>query len=115
MDHLKPTREAISGHMKLMLLENLGRENAVKRDALLARLKAIDARISDRDMRKAIEKYLPETCMCARGYFFPKTDKEINRTVDYIEAKIRGLAQRRRAILETYPSMGAGRQMRLGI
>jgi len=115
MDDLKPTLEKIAESIKFILLDRLGREKAIKRPALLATLREIDHRISDRDMRKAIEKFLPETCMCSGGYFFPQTDREVNKTVDYIEAKIRGLAVRRRAILESYPGLGTGRQMRLGL
>ncbi len=112
---MKPTPEQIADHVKFILLEHLGRDNAIHHRALLAKLTTINPLISDRAMRKAIEKLLPEVCMCSRGNFLPKTDAEINRTVDYIEAKIRGLAVRRRAIIESYPRMGAGRQMRLGI
>lgn len=115
MDDSKPTLEKIAEHIKFILLGHFGKDSAIKRPALLAALKSIDNRIKDRDMRKSIELYHPEVCMCSKGYFLPQTDREVNKTLDYLEAKIRGLSTRRRAILESYPALGSGRQLRLGL
>jgi hypothetical protein len=85
---------------------HVGRDRAIKRKALLDQLRFADPLISDRTMRRAIEYYAPHVCACREGYFLPKTDAEVTKSVRYIDRKIHGLFERRRAILGSTPKIG---------
>jgi hypothetical protein len=96
----------------MMLGQRLGEANAIKGRDLKRMLADGGIRIGDRRMRKIIETECPEVCFSGKGYFLPADHVEARQTVDRIEHYIRGLAMRRRAILNKYPD---GRQMELGL
>ena len=96
-----------------ILAEHRGREHAIKRPVLLAILRKIDPLLIDRKMRELIEENYPQTCSCPEGgYFLAKDSKEAKIIADYFEAYIRGLARRRRAIINSNPEAG---QLSLGL
>lgn len=105
----------IAAHVLAHLqLYHVGRENAEKREVLLAQMREemSDPLLTDRQMRKSIERCCPQVCACDKGYFLPMTDAEVGRAVTYIDRKIHGLYARRRAILEAHPKVGP-RQLEL--
>lgn len=105
--------------MALMIKELLtalpGRANAIKGDALLVliRERAQDYTISNRAMRRAIEKHLPKVCSCATGYYWPATIGEREAAIAYEIKKIRGLRRRIESIAEGFPQLEAYVQMEL--
>jgi hypothetical protein len=103
---------SIANLIMKILQAHIGREYAIKRPDLLAELRKSDDFISDRQMRKSIEKVIPWVCSCAGGYFLPMTDAEVGKAVRYLDKKIYGLYDRRRAILKAHPKVGP-RQLEL--
>lgn len=95
-----------------LLGQRLGEQNAIKGRDIKRMLADGGIRIGERAMRKVIETECPEVCFSGKGYFIAADRVEARQTVDRIEHYIRGLAMRRRAILDKYPD---GRQLELGI
>ena len=89
-----------------VLQSHIGRKNAIKRDRLLAELQKVEPLLSDRRMRRAIEKKAPYVCMSKDGYFLAATEAELIKSVRYIDRKIHGLYVRRRAILKANLKVG---------
>jgi hypothetical protein len=100
--------EVASHILAVLQLRHVGRDEAIKRDALLKTLqdRMRDPLLTDRQMRKSIEKCAPQVCSGSTGYFLPMTDAESLKAARYIEKKIFGLYARRRAILEAHPKIG---------
>lgn len=112
---MTPEQEKAFAFILAVLNAQKGETHSIKGKDLLYQLRAAGIRIGDRSMRKLIERHCPKVCFTTTrpgGYFIPEDGREAQKTVDRIEAYIRGLAGRRKAILEAYPD---GRQMSLGI
>jgi hypothetical protein len=92
--------------------QRLGADNAITGAALRSILAGGGIRIGERAMRKIIERECPAVCFGGRGYFIPASEAEARACAGRIEHYIRGLAMRRRSILEPYQD---GSQMSLGI
>lgn len=99
---------SIADHILFHLGGHVGRDKAMKRDELLERLRDTFPGLSDRSMRKAIERCCPWVCSCAGGYYFPADDAEVSRAVRYLDKHIFGLSDRKRAILAKYPAAAQG-------
>jgi hypothetical protein len=95
-----------------LLGQRHGEANAIRGRDIHRMLADGGIRIGERRMRKVIETECPEVCFSGRGYFIAADSAEARQTVDRIESYIKGLAMRRRAILEHYPD---GRQLELGL
>jgi len=98
--------------INLILGECVGAANAMTGAKLRARLAAAEFRIGNRSMRKIIENECPNICFNAHGYFLAASESEARACAGRIEHYIRGLAMRRRSILEPYQTDG---QLSLGI
>jgi len=99
----------------LDILENhQGKDQAIKGKVLLYQINRIlypDV-IGERKMREIIEIELPHVAFSTTnpaGYFLPANIGEVNKTVEHLESYIRGLAKRRRAILDKYPDARQGK------
>jgi hypothetical protein len=103
----------IADHILFHLGGHIGRDRAIKRDKLLDDIRASIPGLTDRSMRKAIETCCPWVCSGATGYYFPESEAEVQKAVRYLDKKIYGLADRKRAILTHYPEISG--QCRLGI
>ena len=95
--------------------EHQGRENAVKRNVLLAELRDADPLISDRAMRRAIEFYAPWVCACRDGYFLAQTNDEKKAAIAYQLKKLIGQRRRVDAIARAYPELDRYIQLELGM
>lgn len=90
-----------------------GREHAISRRDLRARLRdifpAISPRRIDRDMRDAIHQD-GTICSGQEGYYYPDGPSEAREAVRFLDSYIISLAERRRALLKAYPKAGEGVQ-----
>lgn len=99
--------------IEVIMQNHIGRARAIKRDALLGELLRAEPMLSDRQMRRIIADHLPHICGSPKvGYFLASTPAEARRVAETLEHYIRGLAKKRKAIIEKNPEAG---QMSLGI
>jgi hypothetical protein len=107
-----PETSSIAVLITTILGQRLGADNAITGAALRKILADGGVRVGNRAMRKIVERDCPAVCFNARGYFIAASEAEARACAGRIEHYIRGLAMRRRSILEPYQD---GSQMSLGI
>ena len=108
----------IAAHIACVMCAHKGRENAIRRDDLLASLQYETpelADIDDRLMRKAIAAHLPWVCSSGAGYYMASTLAEKRAAIGYLGKKIRGLRARMDALAAAYPELEKYVQMELGL
>ena len=108
----------IASHILAVLqLRHVGRDNAIKRADLLDivwRRMGVNF-LTDRTLRKAIEKCAPQVCACAKGYFIPADITEKQQAIAYQVKKLIGQRRRIDAIAAAFPELESYVQGRLAL
>lgn len=83
--------------------EHRGRDEAIKRDALLRYARIFDTAITDRELRNIYSR-LP-VCVCEQGIFYPIRGQEVQDFLVYLRKKAMPMMVRSRMVAEYHSTL----------